>query len=122
MVTGRSRLAAEVSLRELMKYFDIDSCVFLEDEKRKYAKPNPYAIRKAMDSMNAKNAVYAGDSAEDLLMARRAEKAMGVTIAFVGIYGYSPQPEKTLQNFRRLGVRAIARTVNRLPGLVKSEL
>ena len=122
MVTGRSRLAAEVSLRGLMKYFDVDACVFLEDEKREYAKPNPYAIIKAMESMNAKSAVYAGDSAEDLLMARRAEKEIGSRIAFVGIYGYSPEPSKTLENFRRLGVKATAKTVNLLPGLIKSRL
>jgi phosphoglycolate phosphatase-like HAD superfamily hydrolase len=122
MVTGRSRLAAEVSLRNLMKYFDLDACVFLEDEKREYAKPNPYAIRKAMESMDARTAVYSGDSAEDLLMARRAEKGTGAKIAFVGIYGYSPQPAETLENFKSLGVQATAKTVNQLPRLIKSGL
>jgi phosphoglycolate phosphatase-like HAD superfamily hydrolase len=80
MVTGRSQLAAEVSLKSLMKYFDLEACVFLEDEKREYAKPNPYAIRKAMEVMGAKNAVYSGDSAEDFLMAMRAEKETGARI------------------------------------------
>ncbi len=121
-VTGRSRLAAEYSLRDLMKYFDLNACVFLEDEKREYAKPNPYAIRKAMETMRARTALYAGDSAEDRLMASRAEKEMGVEIAFVGIYGYSPQPAKTLENFRRLKVNATARTVNQLPALIQNRL
>jgi phosphoglycolate phosphatase-like HAD superfamily hydrolase len=122
MVTGRSRLAAEYSLRSLMKYFDLEACVFLEDEKREYAKPNPYAIRKAMETMDARTAVYAGDSAEDLLMARRAEKETGAKITFVGIYGYSPWPANTLDNFRRLGANATARTINRLPDLIKRRL
>lgn len=122
MVTGRSKLAAEVSLKSLMKYFDLEACVFLEDEKREYAKPNPYAIRKAMEVMGAKSAVYSGDSAEDFLMAMRAEKEIGARIAFVGIYGYSPQPAKTLENFKSLGVQATAKTVNQLPGLIKSRL
>jgi phosphoglycolate phosphatase-like HAD superfamily hydrolase len=122
MVTGRSQLAAEVSLKSLMKYFDLEACVFLEDEKREYAKPNPYAIRKAMEVMGAKNAVYSGDSAEDFLMAMRAEKETGARITFVGIYGYSPQPAKTLENFKSLGVQATAKTVNQLPGLIKSRL
>ena len=105
-----------------MKYFDLDACVFLEDEKREYAKPNPYAIRKAMESMDARTAVYSGDSAEDLLMARRAEKGTGAKIAFVGIYGYSPQPAETLANFKSLGAQATAQTVNQLPRLIKSGL
>ena len=122
MVTGRSRLAAEYSLRSLMKYFDLEACVFLEDEKREHAKPNPYAIRKAMETMGARTAVYAGDSAEDLLMARRAEKETGAKIAFVGIYGYSPRPKNTLDIFRQLGVNATARTINQLPGIVERGL
>lgn len=122
MVTGRSRLAADYSLRNLMKYFDLDACVFLEDEEREYAKPNPYAIRRAMESMSASTALYAGDSAEDFMMARRAEKEIGVNISFVGIYGYSPEPARTLENFKNLGVEATTVSVNKLPALIKSGL
>ncbi len=118
VVSGRSRIAAEYSLGSAIKYFDLDACVFLEDEKREYAKPNPYAIKHATQEMNARTAVYAGDSAEDLLMARRAEKELGVKIAFVGIYGYSPQPSRTLAKFRQEGVEATAKSVNRLPKLI----
>ncbi len=122
IVSGRSRLAAEYSLRPVMKYFNLQACVFLEDEMRRYAKPNPYAIRKAMETMGAKAAVYAGDSAEDLLMARRAESEMGVTIAFVGIYGYSPQPARTLEHFKKSGVKGTARTANQLPAMIRGWL
>jgi hypothetical protein len=122
IVSGRSRLAAEYSLSSVMKYFDLEACVFLEDEARKHAKPNPYAIKKAMATLGAKSALYAGDSAEDLLMARRAEKEGGVKIAFVGIYGYSASPAKTLQNFKKLGVEATARTVNQLPAVMSGIL
>lgn len=122
IVSGRSRLAAEYSLRPVMKYFNLDACVFLEDEKREYAKPNPYAIKRAMEVMSAKAAVYAGDSAEDLLMARRAEKEADVKIAFVGIYGNSPNPAKTVAQFRREGVEAIAKSVNQLPNTINKVL
>jgi HAD superfamily phosphatase len=121
IVSGRSRLAAEYSLSPVMKYFNIDACVFLEDEKREYAKPNPYAIKRAMKVMNAGSAVYAGDSAEDLLMARRAEKETGAKIAFVGIYGYSPQPSKTRAKFRQEGVEAMAKSVNQLPSIASAQ-
>jgi phosphoglycolate phosphatase-like HAD superfamily hydrolase len=121
IVSGRSRLAAEYSLSPVMKYFNIDACVFLEDEKREYAKPNPYAIKRAMKAMNAQSAVYAGDSAEDLLMARRAEKETGAKIAFVGVYGYSPQPSKTRAKFRQEGVEAMAKSANQLPSIVSAQ-
>jgi phosphoglycolate phosphatase-like HAD superfamily hydrolase len=118
IVSGRSRLAAEYSLAPVMKYFDIGACVFLEDEKREYAKPSPYAIKKAMTVMDATTAVYAGDSAEDLMMARRAEREAGYKIVFVGIYGYSPMPADTLRQFKEQGADATAKSVNSLPILL----
>lgn len=120
VVSGRSRLAADYSLGSIMKYFNAAACVFLEDEKREYAKPNPYAIKHAMQVMGTRRAIYAGDSTEDLLMARRAEKELGVRITFVGIYGCSPQPSKTAAKFRQEGVVDIIKTVNQLPRVIKS--
>ena len=118
IVSGRSKLAAEYSLKPIIKYFNTDACVFLEDEKRNYAKPHPYAIKHAMKVMNARTAVYAGDSAEDLFMARRAEKEIGVKIAFVGIYGNSPEPDKTIDKFKFESVEAIIKSVNQLPNII----
>lgn len=122
IVSGRSKLAAEYSLRPVMKYFNLDACVFLEDEKRDYAKPNPYAIKHAMEIMNAKTAVYAGDSAEDLLMARRAEKEAGMKIAFVGVYGNSPWPTNTIVNFKKGGVEAMIKNASQLPNTINKVL
>jgi phosphoglycolate phosphatase-like HAD superfamily hydrolase len=118
IVSGRSKLAAEYSLRPIINYFNSDACVFLEDEKRVYAKPHPFAIKHAMRVMNAKTAIYAGDSVEDLLMARHAEKAAGVKIAFVGIYGNSPEPNKTIDKFKQERVKAIIKSVNQLPNII----
>jgi phosphoglycolate phosphatase-like HAD superfamily hydrolase len=118
IVSGRSKLAAEYSLRSMIKYFNSDACVFLEDEKRAYAKPHPFAIQHAMRVMNAKTAIYAGDSAEDLLMARQAEKTVGVKIVFVGIYGNSPEPDKTIHKFKQENVKAIIKSVNQLPNII----
>jgi HAD superfamily phosphatase len=118
IVSGRSRLAAEYSLAPIMQYFNPDACVFLEDEKREYAKPNPYAVKKAMSAIGARSALYAGDSAEDMMMARRAQKEAGYSIAFVGIYGHSPQPARTIRQFREQGADAIARNVDLLPNIL----
>jgi HAD superfamily phosphatase len=118
IVSGRSRLAAEYSLQPIMQYFNYDACVFLEDKKREYAKPNPYAIKHAMKIMGAKTAIYVGDSAEDIFMARRAEKETGAKIAFVGIYGNSSESDKTIDKFKQEGVEAIIRSVNQLPNII----
>jgi phosphoglycolate phosphatase-like HAD superfamily hydrolase len=118
VVSGRSRLAAEYSLKPLMKYFNCDACVFLEDKKREYAKPNPYAVKHAMKVMSARTAIYVGDSVEDLIMARRAEKETGAKIAFVGIYGNSSEPGKTIYKFKQEGVEAILKSVNQLPNII----
>lgn len=118
IVSGRSRLAAEYSLAPIMEYFNASACVFLEDEKREYAKPNPYAVKRAMSAMGATTALYAGDSAEDMMMARRAQKEAGYAIAFVGIYGFSPQPALTIRQFREQGADAIAKTADRLPKIL----
>jgi phosphoglycolate phosphatase-like HAD superfamily hydrolase len=73
-----------------------------------------------MEVMKVRSAVYAGDSAEDLLMARRAEKEAGVKIAFVGVYGNSPEPAKTIASFKKGGVEAIAKSVNQLPRIINA--
>ena len=118
IVSGRSRLAAEYSLKPIIKYFNSDACVFLEDKKREYAKPNPYAVKHAMKVMSSRTAIYVGDSVEDLLMARRAEKETGAKIAFVGIYGNSSEPGKTIYKFKQEGVEVILRSVNQLPNII----
>jgi phosphoglycolate phosphatase-like HAD superfamily hydrolase len=122
IASGRSRLSAEFSLGPIMKYFNPDACIFLEDEKREYAKPNPYAIKQAMYAMNAKSAVYAGDSEADLLMARRAERELHLKIEFVGIYGYSSDPATTIAKFKQERVEAIAKNVNQLPNTINKAL
>ncbi len=123
IVSGRSRLAAEYSLGPaMMKYFNRDACIFLEDGKREYAKPNPYAIKQAMRVMNAKSAIYAGDSAEDLMMARRAEKEIAVKISFIGIYGYSAQQTRTVEIFKQEGVEGLAKSINQLPNTINKVL
>jgi HAD superfamily hydrolase (TIGR01549 family) len=118
IVSGRSRLAAEYSLKSIIKYFNSDACVFLEDKKREYAKPNPYAIKHAMKLMSARTSIYVGDSVEDLLMARRAEKETDIKIAFVGIYGNSSELGKTIYKFKQEGVKVVMRSVNQLPNII----
>jgi hypothetical protein len=52
------------------------------------------------------------------MMARRAQKEAGYDIAFVGIYGHSAQPSRTVRQFREQGADAIARDANSLPKII----
>jgi phosphoglycolate phosphatase-like HAD superfamily hydrolase len=118
LVSGRGRLAAEISLEPILDKLDKKACVFLEDERREYAKPNPYGIIKAMKSMGAKTAIYAGDSFEDLLMIRRAEEKSRFKIAFCGIYGCSPRPLETMKQLEEEGADVVIENINQLPKIL----
>jgi len=118
IVSGRSKLAAKYSLNAIFNMFNQRASIFLEDKSRKYSKPNPYAIKKAMTTMKARSAIYVGDSSEDLLMSRKAEKETGVKITFFGIYGCSAKPADTIRQFKKNGADAIIENVNQLPNIL----
>jgi len=118
IVSGRSKLAAEYSLQPIFDIFNQSASIFLEDKSRKYSKPNPYAIKKAMTTMKARTAIYAGDSSEDLLMSRRAEDETGVKITFFGIYGCSARPVDSIRQFKENGADAIIENINQLPNIL----
>jgi phosphoglycolate phosphatase-like HAD superfamily hydrolase len=118
IVSGRSKLAAEYSLKPIFNTFNLDASIFLEDEDRQYSKPSTYGIKRAMRVMKAKNAIYAGDSREDLLMSRMLEKETGVKITFLGIYGCSINPKDTIRLFRENGADLIIKSVNQVPNVL----
>ena len=74
LISGRSQIGAQHSLKPIFNIFNSSASVFLEDENREHWKPNPYSIKKAMNYLDAKTAFYVGDSMEDLYMARKAEQ------------------------------------------------
>ena len=120
VVSGRSRLAAEFSLKPIFRYLKPDCSVFLEDEPREFAKPNPYAIIKAMKSMSARTALYVGDASEDLIMVRRAEQKTNVRITFCGVYGYSSRPLETKAHLKNNGSDFVIQGINDLPHMLNN--
>ena len=118
LVSGRGRLSAQISLEPILDTLNKKACVFLEDERREYAKPNPYGIIKAMKGMGARRAIYAGDSSEDLLMIRRAEEKSRFKIAFCGIYGCSPRPLETKKHLENMGADLVIENINQLPKIL----
>ena len=123
IVSGRSKLATKQSLGSIFDIFNQNASVFLEDEDRKYSKPNPYAIKKAMDIMGAKTAIYVGDSAEDLIMSQKVKNSNGSKIiTFFGIYGCSIRPAYTFRQFKQNKVDTIIENVNQLPNILNKAL
>jgi FMN phosphatase YigB (HAD superfamily) len=129
MVSGRSKIAAAYALNKKFYLLNEKDSVFLEDEDRKYAKPNPYGLKKVIDKINIENddILYCGDSIEDLIMCRRAEEELNqknpnktrrVNIIFCGIYGCSSNPNELINNFIDKKADIIIKSVNNLPHIL----
>lgn len=118
IVTGRGLDSTRHSLGSLMDYFDLDSCMFLEDEPRHLAKPNPEPLRRAVMSLSANNALYVGDSMEDAIMARAVSEA-GHAVTFCGIVGTSRNPREWSGMFERAGADIILESIHDIPDAVE---
>jgi len=70
IVTGRGVDSISYSLKELLKEFNIKNSVFLEDESRELAKPNPESLLRSIKGLNSSHCIFVGDSMEDLIMAK----------------------------------------------------
>ena len=124
MVSGRSKIAARFSLNNKFKLLNGHKSIFLEDEKRKYGKPNPYGLIKVINRMTTTNALlYCGDSFEDLIMARAAEKEINlkkkhnrkINILFCGVYGLSANHRELIKKFKENNAEIIIKNINNLP-------
>ena len=124
MVSGRSKIAAAYALDNKFYLLNEKNSIFLEDEDRKFAKPNPYGLKKIINKINTRNDIlYCGDSVEDLIMARRAEEELNqknsnktkTNIVFCGIYGCSSNTDELIGKFMEKKADIIIKSVNDLP-------
>ena len=120
IVTGRGLDAISSSLKEILNQFNVESSVFLEDESRDLAKPNPQSLIRAMKGLNSKNCLYVGDSMEDMILAKKASE-LGFNATFCGIYGSSKLPEMKKKLFTENNVPLILETINQLPDILINE-
>ena len=114
IVTGRGFNAISSSLKEILNQFNVENSVFLEDESRNLAKPNPQSLIRSMKGLNSKNCLYVGDSMEDIILAQKASE-LGFQATFCGIYGSSKLPDMKKKLFTERGVPFILETINQLP-------
>ena len=120
IVTGRGLDAISSSLKEILNQFNVENSVFLEDESRDLAKPNPQSLIRAMKGLNSKNCLYVGDSMEDMILAKKASE-LGFNATFCGIYGSSKLPEMKKKLFTEHNVPLILETINQLPDILTNE-
>ncbi|MDQ6723757.1 MAG: HAD-IA family hydrolase [Thermoproteota archaeon] len=122
LISGRSKVAAYFTLKNFLDYFIKDACIFLEDEKREYSKPNTYAIHRVFNQLNLKNAIYVGDSIEDLLMVKKfRDETNREKIIFCGVYGKNSNSSKDLKILMELrGADIIVENVNDLPNILNN--
>jgi len=117
IVTGRGFNAISSSLKEILNQFNVENSVFLEDESRDLAKPNPQSLIRAMKGLGSKNCLYVGDSMEDMILAQKASE-LGFQATFCGIYGSGKLPDMKKKLFVKYNVPLILESINQLPDIL----
>jgi phosphoglycolate phosphatase-like HAD superfamily hydrolase len=120
MVTGRGKESVRYSLKELLPRFDLKNSVFLEDESRDLAKPNPKPLFDSIKGMNGISTLYVGDSMEDFIMAKRVTE-MGSKTTFCGIMGTSKNPQEKLELFEKNEAVLVLDSIHLLPKVLNLE-
>ena len=120
MVTGRGKESVSYSLKSLLTKFNLNNSMFLEDESRELAKPNPQSLLNSIQGMNCTSTLYVGDSMEDFIMAKRTTD-LGHDTIFCGIIGTSKNPQEKLELFERNGAILELDSINLLPKVLNLE-
>jgi len=120
IVTGRGNESVKYSLKKLLDEFDLKNSVFLEDESRELAKPNPESLIRSINGMHCKYCIYVGDSMEDFIMAKKATE-QGCKVIFCGITGTSKNPHEKLKLFKNNGAMLVIESIHLLPKVLNLE-
>lgn len=120
MVTGRGKESVEYSLKSLLRKFNLDNSMFLEDESRELAKPNPQSLLDSINGMNSALTLYVGDSMEDFIMAKKATD-LGHETIFCGIMGTGKNSHDKLELFEKNGAILVLDSIHQLPKVLNLE-
>ena len=120
IVTGRGKESISYSLKTLLEKFDLKNSIFLEDESRELAKPNPQPLLDSIKGMNSVLTLFVGDSMEDFIMAKKATNLGSKTI-FCGIIGTSKTPQEKLELFKQNEAMLVLDSINLLPKVLNLE-
>ncbi len=120
IVTGRGKESASYSLKTLLEKFDLKNSVFLEDEPRELAKPNPQPLLDSIKGLNSISTLYVGDSMEDFIMAKKVTD-IGSKTTFCGIIGTSKNPQEKLELFQQNEAILVLNSIHLLPKVLNLE-
>ena len=120
MVTGRGKESVSYSLKSILSKFDLQNSMFLEDESRELAKPNPKSLLNSIQGMNSTCSLYVGDSMEDFIMAKKAID-LGHETVFCGIIGTSKNPQAKLELFEKNNAILVLDSIHQLPKVLNLE-
>ena len=120
IVTGRGKESIIYSLKTLLEKFDLKNSVFLEDESRELAKPNPQSLLDSIKGMNSVLTLFVGDSMEDFIMANKATN-LGSNTIFCGIIGTSKNPQEKLELFEQNEAMLVLDSIHLLPKVLNLE-
>ena len=120
MVTGRGQESVKYSLKTLLEKFDLKNSVFLEDESRDLAKPNPRPLLNSIKGMSSILTLYVGDSMEDFIMAKKVTN-LGHKTIFCGIIGTSKNPQEKLELFKQNEAILVLDSINLLEKVLNLE-
>ena len=128
IVSGRDRLSARFSLGCILDKFVKESMIFLMDhnymdekteDRGKLRKPDPYPLIKASKGLEPFNySLYVGDSAEDMIMAKRANEIDSRFVS-VGVYSLSDFKQELISYFFKMNTDVIIYSIKGLPSLLR---
>lgn len=124
IVSGRDSLTARHTMGALLPRFHSEATLFLmdyadSDEKEALRKPNPLPLLRSSAALEPFTyALYVGDSAEDILMARNANRVTPRFIS-VGVYSLSDYPDELIAYLREAETDVIVPSVNHLPSIIR---
>ena len=120
IVTGRGKESVRYSLKSLLSKFDLQNSMFLEDESRELAKPNPKSLLNSIQGMNSTFSLYVGDSMEDFIMAKKTTD-FGHKTVFCGIVGTSKNSKAKLELFEKNNAILVLDSIYQLPKILNLE-
>jgi HAD superfamily hydrolase (TIGR01548 family) len=114
IVTGRPKDEAIYVLENNNVTDDFEFMIGMEEMEGKQ-KPNPFGILEAMKALNVENAVYIGDTVDDIMAAKNAE------IDGIGVYPPGFKSEELKKLMIENGAKVVLDNVNQIKEVMENE-
>lgn len=123
IVSGRPFISAKYSLKKIIEKINEEALFFSDkiakaSKKSRIEKPNPFMLLECAKRLEPFNiALYIGDSIEDVIMVKLANKKERKFL-FAGVYNYTLIPNKTILEFINLNADLILPSILDLPLII----